>query len=131
MAYLLDTNICITFLNERDAELQRQLEGKAPEELKLCSIVKAELLYGARAGNRVDANLAKLARFFGVFESLPFDDDAAGQYGLVRAQLRRVGTPIGANDMMIAAIALSRDITIVTRDQDDFQRVAGLRVEVW
>lgn len=131
MAYLLDTNICIAFLNEADDALRRRLEETTPEDVKLCSVVKAELLYGARAGTPVDANLAKLARFFGVFESLPFDDDAAGQYGLVRAQLRRVGMPIGANDMMIAAIALSRDITIVTRDQDDFQRVAGLRAEAW
>ena len=131
MSYLLDTNICIAFLNEREARLKKKLERTSPERLKLCSVVKAELLYGARHSARVDANLERMARFFAAFESVPFDDDAASHYSLLRTQLQRAGTPIGGNDMMIASIALASDFTLVTRNQDEFLRVAGLRVEAW
>jgi tRNA(fMet)-specific endonuclease VapC len=131
MSYLLDTNVCIAFLNQKDAKLRARLEQTSPDDLKLCSVVKAELLYGARNSTRAEHNLSKLARFFELFESVPFDDAAAHQYGALRAQLRRSGTPVGANDMLIAAIALAADLTLVTRNQDELRQVAGLRVDSW
>ena len=131
MSYLLDTNVCIAFLNQRDAKLRARLEQTNPEDVKLCSVVKAELLYGARNGARVEHNLSRLARFFEMFDSIPFDDGAAEQYGALRAQLRRGGTPVGANDMLIAAIALAGDLTLVTRNQDELRHVSGLRVDSW
>ena len=131
MSYLLDTNICVAYLNAKDAALRRQFQRTEPDDLELCSVVKAELLYGARNGSQVESNLSKLARFFTLFESLAFDDAAAEQYGMLRVQLHRAGTPIGANDMLIAAIAIASDSVLVTRNQDEFLRVPGLRVEVW
>lgn len=131
MSLLLDTNICIGFLNQKDAKLKARIQRTAPGELRLCSVVKAELLFGARNGSRAPENLRRLDRFFEAFESLPFDDDAAQEYGLLRTELRRAGKPIGANDMLIAAIALAHRATLVTRDDDDFLRVPGLRVESW
>lgn len=131
MRLLLDTNICAAFLNDVDAALRDRFCAVAPTDLLLCSIVKAELLYGARNSARVGENLAHLQRFFAAFESLPFDDAAAAEYGTVRVQLRREGKPIGANDMLIASIALAHDLTVVTRNQDEFRRVARLRVEAW
>ncbi len=131
MSLLLDTNICIGFLNQKDAKLKARIQRTAPGELRLCSVVKAELLFGARNGSRAPENLRRLDRFFEAFESLPFDDDAAQEYGLLRSELRRAGKPIGANDMLIAAIALAHRATLVTRDDDDFLRVPGLRVESW
>lgn len=128
---LLDTNICVAFLNEKDARLRRRFHGTTPGDLRLCSVVKAELLYGARNSARVEENLAKLQRFFAAFESLPFDDAAAEHYGILRTQLRRSGTPIGANDMMIAATTLAHDVVLVTRNEGEFFRVAGLPVEIW
>jgi tRNA(fMet)-specific endonuclease VapC len=79
----------------------------------------------------VDANLARLSDFFRAMDSMPFDDVAAAHYGLLRAQLESVGTPIGANDMMIAATALAGGATLVTRNQREFARVAGLSIESW
>jgi len=131
VSLLLDTNICIGFLNQKDAKLKARIQRTAPGELRLCSVVKAELLFGARNGSRAPENLRRLDRFFEAFESLPFDDDAAHEYGLLRTELRRAGKPIGANDMLIAAIALAHRATLVTRDDDDFLRVPGLRVESW
>lgn len=127
---LLDTNVCIAFLKD-EGEVKGKILARRPDEMLLCSVVKAELLYGARRSAKVDDNLKKLDAFFAPFSSLPFDDAAAERYGVIRAQLERAGTPIGANDMAIAAIALAADATLVTRNQDEFRRVAGLRVEVW
>src|SRR5262245_26469662 len=123
---LLDTNVCIAFLNGSDRGVRARLAAEGPEDVVLCSAVKAALLYGARHSEHVERNLSRLAAFFAPFESLPFDDDAAEIYGLVRAQLRRAGRPIGGNDLIIAATALAADATLVTRNQDEFRRVPGL-----
>ena len=64
-------------------------------------------------------------------ESLPFDDRAAGHYSIIRTQLEAAGTPIGANDLLIASIALGSDLTLATRNVGEFRRVAGLRVDEW
>ncbi len=131
MSYLLDTNVCIAFLKGEDGLVRDRLLANAPGECKLCSVVKAELLFGARNSAKVEANLARLETFFGPFDSLPFDDRAAELYGTIRSQLKRGGTPIGSNDLMIASIALATDSTLVSRNQDELRRVAGLRLETW
>jgi tRNA(fMet)-specific endonuclease VapC len=131
MSWILDTNVCVAFLNGTDAGIRDRLLALAPSDVLLCSVVKAELLFGARKSKRVDANLAQLTEFFGAMDSAPFDDVAAEHYGLLRAQLEALGTPIGANDMMIAATALAVGATLVTRNQREFLRVPGLAVENW
>lgn len=128
---ILDTNVCIAFLNGADPAVRDRLRSMPPDELALCSVVKAELLYGARRSSHIDENLEKLQRFFEPFASLPFDDEAAARYGLLRAQLSAAGTPIGGNDLLIAATALASDATLVTRNTREFRRVPGLRVETW
>ena len=131
MSYLLDTNIWIAYLKGKDAPLRDRMTGMGVEEILLCSPVKAELLYGARRSERVQENLARLAPFFARFPSCPFDDRAAEQYGLVRALLEQQGQPIGGVDLLISGIALAADATVVTRNDREFRRVPGLRVEVW
>jgi tRNA(fMet)-specific endonuclease VapC len=128
---LLDTNICIAFLKGTDEAVREQLLAQAPQNVRLCSVVKGELLFGARNSGRVEQNLERLARFFAPFESLPFDDRAAEHYGLLRAQLVREGRPIGGNDMLIAATALAADAVLVTRNAGEFRRSAGLRLDIW
>ena len=131
MSYLLDTNICVALLKRGDRPLSTRLSREVPSNVALCSVVRAELLYGARKSERLDANLRLLEVFFAAFQSLPFDDRAAEYYGSVRAFLARLGTPIGANDLFVASIALSNDATLVTRNTDEFRRVPGLRVDAW
>ncbi|MFI5309033.1 MAG: type II toxin-antitoxin system VapC family toxin [Polyangiales bacterium] len=131
MSRLLDTNVCVAFMNGTDPAVRDKLLSLSPGEVRLCSVVKAELLYGARKSKRVTDNLMRLTQFFATFDSLPFDDLAAEHYGTLRAQLEAAGTPIGANDMMIAATALASDSTLVTRNQSEFLRVTGLSVETW
>ena len=124
-ATLLDTNLCIAFLNGEDEAVRDRLLTLAPDDARLCSVVKAELLYGAHHSQRVAENLARLEAFFAP------DDEAAEWYGVIRSQLRREGTPIGGNDLMIAATARAAGLTLATRNQGEFRRVPGLRVEVW
>ncbi len=131
MSLLLDTNICVAWLNGGDATLRKTLEHAPVGDVFICAVVKAELLYGARKSSRVAQNLERLAAFFDGLPSLPFDDDAADVYGTVRAQLERQGTLIGPNDLMIASIALASDATLVTRNDREFRPVVGLRVQAW
>lgn len=111
--------------------MRERLSSHQPSQVFCCSVVRAELLFGARKSQRVDWNLEGFSRLLQPFESLPFDDDAAGHYGLIRAVLERAGTLIGANDLLIAAIALARDLVLVTRNHREFARVPGLRIEEW
>lgn len=129
--FLLDTNVCIRLLNGTSPRVAQRFANESPATLRLCSIVKAELLYGARKSRRVASTLLALERFFVPIPSAPFDDDCAEEYGRLRADLERAGTPIGANDLMIAAIGRRNDWTVVTNDVDEFSRVVGLRVVDW
>jgi tRNA(fMet)-specific endonuclease VapC len=129
--YLLDTNACIRVLNGTSAALVARMQGHTPSRIAICSVVRAELYYGARHSSRVAENLDTLARFLAPLASLAFDDRAAERYGVVRADLARAGTPIGPNDLLIASIAVATDATLVTNNTGEFRRVPGLRVEDW
>lgn len=129
--YLLDTNVCIRLLNEAHSGILQQFRSRAPADIAVCSVVKAELLFGARRSTRVEANLQRLNTFFSPLNSLPFDDRCAEYYGLIRADLLAQGTPIGPNDLMIAAIARAHDAILITHNVSEFSRVIGLRMEDW
>jgi tRNA(fMet)-specific endonuclease VapC len=129
--YLLDTNACIRILNKSAPPLIARLQRHDPSELTLCAIVKAELLFGARRSDRVAENLTLLAAFFAPFPCFPFDDAGAEEYATIRADLARAGTPIGPNDLIIAAAARAHGLILVTHNVDEFGRVAELRIEDW
>lgn len=129
--FLLDTNACIRILNNSSPALVARLRRHQPDEIALCAVVKAELLYGAQRSSRVADNLRLLDRFFAPFLSLPFDDGCVQIYGRIRAELERAGTPIGPYDLMIAATAMAGDRTLVTANTREFGRVAGLQMENW
>jgi len=131
MRRLLDTNICVPMINRSDASLAKRLLSSDPASIVLCSVVRAELAFGARNSKRVAENLDRVEQFCSAFESVPFGDDAADTYGELRAQLRREGRPIGANDLMIAAIAVAERLTLVTRNVGEFKRVPKLAIEAW
>ena len=129
--WLLDTNVCVALINRSDEQAAAHLLQHAPGSVRLCSVVKAELHFGAQNSARLSENLQRIEIFCRAFESLPFDDESARHYGIVRAQLRREGRPIGGNDLMIASIAIANSHVLVTRNAREFSRVAGLEVERW
>lgn len=131
MIYLLDTNVCIRLLNEKHPAIRQHFRAHIPADIALCSVVKAELLYGARRSQRVESNLQLLKAFFAPLMSLPFDDECAEHYGQIHADLLIQGKPIGPNDNLVAAIARAHDATLITHNTGEFGRVAGLRMEDW
>lgn len=131
MKYLVDTNSCIAVLTNRAPALVERWKSTPPSRVRLCSIVKAELLFGAEKSAHRARVRQQLAVFFGRFKSMPFDDAAANAYADVRAAVERDGRPIGPNDMMIAAIAIANGLTVVTHNTGEFCRVPGLLVEDW
>ena len=96
-----------------------------------CSVVRAELMFGARKSRQVDRNLEGFRRLLESCPCLPFDDEAADHYGELRSILAKAGTVIGANDLMIASIALAHRLVLVTRNIREFERVAGLPLDGW
>lgn len=129
--FLLDTNTCIRILNGSSTSVAARLQSTSPAEVRLCAVVKAELLYGARHSRRVDENLRLLHRFFEPLASLPFDDRCAEEAAFIRLDLGRSGRPIGPNDLLIAATARAHDLVLVTHNTREFGRVPGLRVDDW
>ena len=121
MTYLLDTNTCIRFLNGTSDSIRERIEALGARNIALCSVVKAELIYGALKSARPQRNLSRLNPFFSRFASFPFDDAAAAAYGEIRARLERAGTPIGPNDLCIAAIATASGLTLVSHNSDEFE----------
>jgi len=129
--FLLDTNVCIRILNQSNQSIIQQLAQHSPDEIALCSIVKAELIFGARHSRKVEPNLLLLKQFFAPLASLPFDDRCAEEAGLIRADLSAQGKPIGPNDLLIAATARANDAVLVTHNTKEFSRVTGLRLVDW
>ena len=131
MAFLLDTNACVDYLTARYPKVVERIQGSSPEDLFLSVVVVAELRYGADHSARRRTNHSRIDALIEEIEPLDFDLRAAATYGRVRAQLEAGGTPIGPNDMLIAAHALSRGLTVVTDNTAEFRRVKGLKVDNW
>jgi tRNA(fMet)-specific endonuclease VapC len=132
VTWLLDTNVCVHYLRLGDgSSIANRLAEKNAEDVVLCSVVRAELVFGALKSRDAAENLAKVGRFLSRFVSLPFDDSAADAYGRIRSELTKCGTTIGPNDLMIASIASARNLTLVTHNVGEFSRVSGLKIEDW
>jgi tRNA(fMet)-specific endonuclease VapC len=131
MNYLLDTNVCVVYLKGKKLNLKQRLEAVPVSEIVVCSIVKAELCFGAMKSANPERNFALQQAFLAQFASLPFDDLAATTFGVIRAQQETRGVSIGAYDLQIAAIALANNLTLVTHNTREFERVEGLQVEDW
>lgn len=129
--FILDSNVCIRLLNQTHEGIAERFHRYPPNEIALCSVVKAELLYGARRSRRVEENLRVLRVFFAPLASLPFDDRCAEEAAQIRADLAAQGKPIGPHDILIAATACAHDAVLVTHNTGEFARVTGLRLEDW
>ena len=132
MTWVLDTNVCINYLKSAGhSGIKRKLSEHRPPDVALCSIVKAELLFGAMQSRNMADNAARLRQFFAHFPSLSFDHAAAETYAHIRSRLSKAGTPIGPNDLLIASIALANGFTLVTHNTKEFGRIEGLVIEDW
>ena len=131
MNFLFDTNACIAYLNNYLSPIRRKLEQLSPNQIFVCSVVKAELFYGAMKSQNPAKTLAKQELFLNQFISLPFDDKAARIFGEIRTYLIHLGKPIGPYDLQIAAIALAHNIVLITHNTREFSRIPDLQIEDW
>ena len=128
--YLLDTNICIYVINARPAAVLARFVEQEVDGLGISAITASELYWGVCKSGSV-RNRTTLEKFLSPLVVLDYDLGAARKYGELRAYLEQQGTPIGPLDQQIAAHALALDITLVTNNVREFQRVPGLRLENW
>ena len=131
MRYLLDTNAWIVYFKGRQTSVRSRLEGTPRDQITTCSVVWAELLHGARKYENPAERRERVERVLNPLENFDFDLAAARHYAITRDTLEKAGMVIGLNDLMIAAIALANDLTVVTNNTGEFNRVPGLRVEDW
>ncbi len=131
MKYMLDTNACIAIIKQRPEGITQKLIEVPIGELGISSIVLAELYYGIQLSQKREHNEAALGSFLKYVVVLAWPQQAAREYGVIRAHLERKGTPIGANDLLIAAHALAQKAVLITDNVREFQRVPDLRIENW
>jgi len=131
MKYLLDTNVCVDYLNGRYPSVTQAIQRSSPDDLCVSSVAVAELRYGAEKSVHRRQNHARLDVFLGEVACVDFDRNAASVYGRVRAALERRGTLIGPYDLQIAAHALALRLVLVSDNVREFRRVRGLKVENW
>ncbi|MEA5529111.1 type II toxin-antitoxin system VapC family toxin [Dolichospermum sp. UHCC 0684] len=131
MKYLLDSNVCIQYLNQRSEKIIQRLQDLSDIDIVVCSIVKAELFYGAMRTHNPAKTMQKQQKFLDRFVSLYFDDECAVIYGEIRSKLAAKGTPIGNNDLHIAAIAIANNLTLITHNTREFSRIDNLKLEDW
>jgi tRNA(fMet)-specific endonuclease VapC len=133
MRYMLDTNVLIHVLNAqpRHQAVLERFDRESPDDLVVSSITLAELPFGIEKSRRRETNRKALQEALDALNVLPFDARAAETYGTVRAGLEAGGKPIGPLDTLIAAHAVSLDLTLVTSNTREFARVRRLRTDNW
>ena len=128
--YLLDTNIVIYVIKRRPVEVLDTF-NKNTGRMAISSITLAELFHGAEKSSRMADNLRAIDDFTSRLEVLAYTPKAAQHYGSIRAALEKKGTPIGINDLHIAAHARSEGLVLVTNNAQEFERVPALAIENW
>jgi tRNA(fMet)-specific endonuclease VapC len=130
MTHLLDTDTCIGILRQRPG-MVAHLGRLAPNDCAVSEVTVYELLCGAGKSQDPVRERQKVERFLSVIAELPFDRAGAEAAAHIRADLERRGTVIGPYDLLIAGQALANNLTLVTNNLGEFQRVTGVRVETW
>jgi tRNA(fMet)-specific endonuclease VapC len=131
LRYLLDTNICIYIARNRPLEVMERFKHLRPGEVAMSAITYGELRHGAcksRYGVEAQKILRELAAMIPV---LAIDADVGDHYGVIRAELEKLGLVIGNNDLWIASHALALGVPLVTNNEREFARVPGLKIQNW
>jgi tRNA(fMet)-specific endonuclease VapC len=129
--FMLDTDTCSYIMKRSHPLVLKRLQSVPVDDVCMSVVTKAELLYGVEVSPRRAQDGAALAAFLPYVPSLEFDEDGALHYAEIRADLKRRGAMIGANDLFIAAHARALGLTLVTNNTAEFDRVPGLRLENW
>lgn len=131
MHYLLDTNICIYLIKKRPSKVLEQFRQHSPQDVAISTITLFELEYGVEKSRYRQRSEDALAKFLLPLNLLDLDRPSAIEAAIIRAQLEKKGIPMGPYDLLIAGLARSRDMTLVTNNTKEFERVANLHLENW
>ena len=131
MKLMLDTSICIAIIKQKPAEILQKFGAYQVGDICISSVTLAELRYGVAKSQYQEKNQAALDEFILPLVMADFDEAAALVYGVIRATLEKKGTPIGALDTMIGAHALNLNLTLVTNNTKESNRILGLKVIDW
>jgi tRNA(fMet)-specific endonuclease VapC len=131
MPWFLDSNICIDCLRGNTPLVKKVLQSLSPEQIKIPSMVKAELLHGANRSAKPERNKELVELFVAPFEIVAFDESAAEVYGRIRHDLEQIGQIIGFNDLIIAATVMTHGGTLVSANMNEFKRISSLKLENW
>jgi len=129
--YMLDTNICIYIRQKRPPEVLAKFEKLKAGEAVLSVITYGELYYGAAKSKLRQQAMERLDALVSFLPVLPMPEAAANEYGQIRAALEAKGEIIGGNDLWIAAHAKAQELVLVTNNEQEFKRVAGLKIQNW
>jgi tRNA(fMet)-specific endonuclease VapC len=129
--YLLDSNTCIYALSGRHPEVARMIDRKLPGQVLVSVIAAGELMAGAAKSQNALAARRRIEALISVVPIAQLPAQAAEHYGEIRSALERAGTPIGGNDLWIAAHARAEGLVLVTNNEREFKRVKGLKIESW
>ena len=131
MKVMLDTNICIYMINKRPSWILDNLHSYRLGEIGISSIVYSELLYGVYKSKKIEQNLIALNQFSYAFSIKDYDEAAADEYGKIRANLEMKGKTVGANDLLIAAHAISLNVPLATNNIREFSLIENLSLLDW
>ena len=131
MRYLLDTNTCIYIIKRSPEQVMLRFKRLRVGDVGVSAITVCELQFGVSNSSQPERNQRALTEFLGPLEILDFPVAASVVYGDIRTRLQRAGTPIGSYDLLLAAHALQRELTLVTNNVREFLRVPDLRTENW
>lgn len=131
MDYLLDTNICIYLIRKRPSEIFKRFRQHSPKDVAISTITLFELQYGIEKSQYPKRSQDALAKFLLPLNVIDLDRSSAIEAAIIRAKLEKKGMLIGPYDILIAGLAKSRGMTLVTNNIKEFQRVLGLRLENW
>ena len=131
MRYLLDTNICIYLIKKRPSEVLERFRQHSPRDVAICTITLFELQYGIEKSQYQQRSENALTKFLLPLDLINLDRSAAIEAAAIRAQIEKKGMPIGPYDLLIAGLARSRDMTLVTNNTNEFERIVDLHLENW
>ncbi len=131
MKYLLDTNICIYIIKQKPEKVFKKFGNYSVGQIGISTITYSELFYGVSKSQRTAQNEAALSQFTAPLEVIPFSEDVAATYGIIRACLEKAGKPIGPLKTLIASHAVHLGLTLVTNNTKEFSKVPKLKIENW
>jgi len=131
MQYLLDTNICIYLIKKRPQEVLKRFKEHSPQDVAISTITLFELEYGVEKSQYRQRSKDALAKFLLPLNLIDLDRSSAIEAAIIRAQLEKKGMAIGPYDLLIAGLARARDMTLVTNNIREFERVVSLNLENW